>query len=539
MKILPKYAIGLFLLTVSFAKAQDLSTQYAETITQDQLREHLTIIASDEMEGRETGTPGQFKAAAYISEHFKNLGLTTISEDEEGKPSYYQYLDLYKKGWTEAYMIVNGKKRTFFKDFYPNGMVNVPDETITEVVFAGYGLKGDSYNDLENIDLKDKGVVVFEDFPKNRNGEAIPISKKEPTFNSDESKAKYYNKKKVDDLKAAGASVIFIISNDNEDVFLNRATERKAVLGRFNRMMLEKAKPAPVTPTPTLVVSKKLASEMLGITSVKMTKINKKISKKASPYRGKAISSSVTFKVKRDQEIVKSMNVLGFMEGTDKKDEVLVITSHYDHIGMNSKGEVYNGADDDGSGTCAVLEIAEAFVEAKKNGNGPRRSILFMTVTGEEKGLLGSRYFTDIAPLIPLDKIMCNLNIDMIGRIDKKHADNDKYIYLIGSDKLSSQLHAVSEKANSDYINFELDYEFNDPKDPNRFYYRSDHYNFAKNNIPVIFYFSGVHKDYHGLGDEVDKILFPKYTQVARLVFHTAWELVHRDQKIIVDSAKK
>jgi Zn-dependent M28 family amino/carboxypeptidase len=162
-----------------------------------------------------------------------------------------------------------------------------------------------------------------------------------------------------------------------------------------------------------------------------------------------------------------------------------------------------------------------------------------MTVTGEEKGLLGSQYYTDKDPIIPLSKTVCDLNIDMIGRIDKQHEPKEEYVYLIGSDKLSSELHQISEEVNKKYINYDLDYTFNDPKDPNRFYYRSDHYNFAKNKIPVIFYFTGVHEDYHRPGDDVEKILFPKYQQITRLVFQTAWELVNREERIKVDSNKQ
>ena len=215
------------------------------------------------------------------------------------------------------------------------------------------------------------------------------------------------------------------------------------------------------------------------------------------------------------------------------KKEVLVVTSHYDHIGIVD-GEINNGADDDGSGTVAVLEIAQSFMEAYKNGSGPRRSILFMNVVGEEKGLLGSEWYSE-NPVFPLEYTVANLNIDMIGRVDEDHEGNDNYIYLIGSDKLSSQLHRISEKSNIRYIGLELDYTFNAPDDPNRFYYRSDHYNFAKHNIPVIFYFSGVHEDYHAPGDDYEKIMYNKTAKVARLVFHTAWELVNRDKKIVVD----
>ena len=191
------------------------------------------------------------------------------------------------------------------------------------------------------------------------------------------------------------------------------------------------------------------------------------------------------------------------------------------------------GADDDGSGTVAVLEIAQAFMKAKQEGHGPRRSILFLNVSGEEKGLLGSQYYTE-NPIYPLNNTITDLNVDMIGRIDENH-ENDKYVYLIGADRLSTDLHLISEACNEEYANLELDYTFNKKSDPNKFYYRSDHYNFAKNNIPVIFYFSGVHEDYHKPTDDVEKILFPKMVQISRLIFHTAWELANRNQKPAID----
>ncbi|UBM60324.1 M28 family peptidase [Marinilongibacter aquaticus] len=229
-----------------------------------------------------------------------------------------------------------------------------------------------------------------------------------------------------------------------------------------------------------------------------------------------------------------SMNVLGYLEGSSKKDEVVVITAHYDHIGISADGQINNGADDDGSGTSAVIEIARAFAKAKAEGHGPARSILFMTVAGEEKGLLGSSYYTDVKPVLPLDKLVCDLNIDMIGRKDKHH-DTDNYLYLIGADKISTELDEISKSTNEKYGHFALDYTYNDEKDPNRFYYRSDHYNFAKNGIPVIFYFTGVHEDYHKPGDDIDKILFPKYTRIVRLIFHTAWEVANRDKRLEKD----
>ncbi len=229
---------------------------------------------------------------------------------------------------------------------------------------------------------------------------------------------------------------------------------------------------------------------------------------------------------------IKGENVLGFIEGTDLKEELIIITAHYDHLGKH-EDKIFNGADDDGSGTVAALEIAEAFMLAKKEGHGPRRSVLIMPVSGEEKGLLGSAFYAD-NPIYPLENTVANLNIDMIGRIDDWHENGD-YVYLIGADMLSQELHDISEQINKEYIGLDLDYRFNAEDDPNRYYYRSDHYNFAKNNIPVIFYFNGVHEDYHKVTDTAEKIDFNKIQTITRLVFLTAWELANRDERIVVD----
>ncbi len=233
------------------------------------------------------------------------------------------------------------------------------------------------------------------------------------------------------------------------------------------------------------------------------------------------------------KNLIKGENIIGYIEGTDLKEELLVITAHYDHLGIHSDTLIYNGADDDGSGTVAIMEIAEAFMLAKKEGKGPRRSVLIMPVSGEEKGLLGSKYYTD-NPIYPLENTIANLNVDMIGRIDDFH-DNPDYVYLIGSDRLSTELHEISEAVNNKHFNLKLDYTFNEEDDPNRYYYRSDHYNFAKNKIPVIFYFNGVHEDYHQTSDTVEKINFQKIQKITRFIFLTAWELANRDDRPKLD----
>jgi len=281
-------------------------------------------------------------------------------------------------------------------------------------------------------------------------------------------------------------------------------------------------------------ISKQMADDILQKETVET--IKQKISATRKPLNS-LVKIDFTIKIKNEVEKVSSENVLAYVEGSDLKEQLVIITAHYDHLGMEGS-KIFNGADDDGSGTAAVIELAKTFEKAKKEGFGPRRSMLFMTVAGEEKGLLGSSYYVQ-NPVFPLKNTVCDLNIDMIGRVDPKHENNPDYIYLIGSDKLSSQLHSISENANKTYSNLELDYTYNDEKDRNRFYYRSDHYNFAKNGIPVIFYFNGVHADYHKETDEVEKINFDKMEKITRLVFFTAWELVNRNERIEVDSNKK
>ncbi|OWP83678.1 peptidase M28 [Flavobacterium davisii] len=230
-----------------------------------------------------------------------------------------------------------------------------------------------------------------------------------------------------------------------------------------------------------------------------------------------------------------SENIWVFIKGTEKPDEIVIVSAHYDHIGMKN-GEIYNGADDDGSGTVSLLEMAEAFQQAKNEGHGPKRSILFLHVTGEEHGLHGSRFYSE-NPLYPLKNTIANVNIDMIGRRDDLHKDSNNYVYIIGSDYLSSDLYNIVEEANSNFVNLKLDYKYNDKNDPNRFYYRSDHYNFAKHNIPSVFLFNGTHEDYHKPTDDPEKIEYDVLTKRTKLAFSIIWDLANRKEKPVVDKS--
>ena len=266
------------------------------------------------------------------------------------------------------------------------------------------------------------------------------------------------------------------------------------------------------------------------------TLLNKAKSNSFLNEAAKIIPTPVSYRYDKSSETINACNVLGIVEGTDKKNEFVFLTAHYDHLGIQD-GKIYNGADDDGSGTVTVLQMATAFAKAKKDGKGPRRTVVFMTVSGEEKGLWGSEYYTD-NPIFPLEKTSVDLNTDMIGRIDteRKTADTLNYVYVVGHDKISSELPFINEDANNKNTKLVLDYKFDDPNDPNRIYYRSDHYNFARKGIPVLFFYDGMlQSDYHKTTDDIDKINWPLFEKRAQMIFFTAWEMANRDKMLVRD----
>src|SRR5690606_27272493 len=337
--------------------------------------------------------------------------------------------------------------------------------------------------------------------------------------------------KRLQEVLAQKPQMIFAVSSETESMISTLGAGQHQ-----SRMMLRsRYKPAEST-TGVAHITYDLANQLLKRSGRSFRELQAQINRTGKPIT-QVIKAEVVATYGTSIKEVKSDNVLGYLEGTDLTDELVVISAHYDHVGIEN-GEIYNGADDDGSGTTALLEMARAFQKSKNEGHGPRRSVLFLAVTAEEKGLLGSAYYTD-HPVYPLSNTVTNLNIDMIGRIDTAHESNPEYIYLIGSDKLSSELHSISEEVNTKFTKLTLDYKYNAPDDPERIYYRSDHYNFAKHGIPVIFYFNGVHADYHKPTDTIDKINFDLLVKRTRLVFHTAWEIANRNKRLVVDVNNK
>jgi hypothetical protein len=501
----------------------DLSNRYAATITKEDLSAHLHVLASDEYEGRETGTPGNEKAAKYIADHFKSLGLPAIGVEN----SYYQNVAFNKTGWGENTMAVNGNEYKHLWDYMAFATINedMINMSSDEVIFLGYGIDDPKYSDYKGNNVKGKIIMINKGEPINQDSISYITGTKE----SSEWTSNIW--KKLALAQEKGVKSVFIIEDRIKQILdRNRRflVSPSLELGDGTVEEKEYANHAYISTT--------IAKEIIGSKAKKITKWRKKNTKKGKAKDIK-LSPDLKLNFQREVDVLKGYNVMGYIEGSDKKDEVIVISGHYDHLGIRGT-DIYNGADDNGSGTSSVLEMAEAFATAKAEGNGPRRSVLCLLVTGEEKGLLGSEFYAE-NPVFPIESTVANVNIDMVGRADSQYANNPAYIYVIGSDRLSTDLHKINETVNSEYSQITLDYKYNSEEDPNRYYFRSDHYNFAKKGIPAIFFFSGVHEDYHRITDTVDKILFDKMERVDRHIFHVAWELANREDRIVVDGEVK
>jgi Zn-dependent M28 family amino/carboxypeptidase len=466
---------------------------YAKSITVDDLKKHLYIIAGAEMEGRGTGTAGERRAAAYIENQFRTIGLIPGN-----KESYQLHWPVFQDSITGSSIEVNGKSFEANKDFAVNiNMSYSSTMSSSEVVFVGYGLSDSTKDDYKGVDVKGKIVLVLP------GGQVAGTSaRRPPAFFIQEAAAKN------------GAAAVLLVQT-------NFPRPAGAAIGQQYTNGFRKT----ISPN-TFTISEAVAEAIMGddYKAVKETI-------KAGNAPSKTYSANITLDFTKKTSTIQSSNVIGYVEGSDKRDEFVFITAHYDHLGKRDS-VIFYGADDDGSGTVSVLELAEAFAKAKAEGKGPRRTVVFMTVAGEERGLWGSAYYGD-NPIFPLEKTTVDLNIDMIGRTDpERKGDSSNYVYVVGDDKLSTDLRPISEAMNKKYAKMELDYKFNDPNDKQQIYYRSDHYNFARKGVPIIFYFDGIHADYHRPSDTPDKINYELMTKRARFVFHTAWEMANRNEML-------
>lgn len=482
----------------AFAQVDEQALRYAGTITEAELKEHLTTLASDSFQGRDTGKEGQKLAAAYLKDQFAKSGIPPLPTADPAAivEGYFQPYELIEVRSGSIRIETADRTLEFRRELAYFSEVLRTDVSISTAVYCG--------KEADPAKTSLRGRVVLLDASGFGEGASVlgPLQGR------------------IDKCKTAGATLVLVsvpsISKLMEEVHMG-GTRVRLPEGDQKADQVGNG-------VQTIFVDEPAMNALLGRTT---------IAKLARKKRTREVKLRCDVKVSVQEQRFLAENVLAYIEGTEKKEEVVVITAHYDHIGVEN-GTVYNGADDDGSGTVALLEIAQAFALAKAEGHGPKRSVLVMPVSGEEKGLLGSRYYSE-HPVFPLENTVADLNIDMIGRFDSTHAASPPYVYIIGSDRLSSELHAINERANETYTHLDLDYAFNAESDPNRFYFRSDHYNFARKGIPSIFYFSGVHEDYHQPTDDVSKIRFDMLYQRALLVFHTAWILANQEARIVVD----
>ena len=496
------------------------TAEATSSITARDLKKHLSFLASDELGGRYTLSPSNRVAARYLASQLESYGYRGAARGGsflQRVPLSYRDVD---RTVSRVTLNVGGMKRDFgYADAF---LAEVPtDMNISGgLVFVGYGISspGNNYDDYAGLNVKGKIVVIADGSPESLRNKRLG--------DSERAEAAALAHGAIGAVKIPDAQTL--ISWD----------QIKAYLGGSQQLGL----PPKTTQSGKRLPEIAAGPELIKAIAKAMGKENQDLIKYANRFKPLEIAAAAEVRLRVDvKEAPPAQNVAGILDGADPKlkDEYVVFSAHYDHLKTSDKGEVYHGADDDGSGTVSVLEIAQAF----SLGPRPRRSILIIFHTGEELGLFGSEYNTDYEPVVPLQKLVADFNIDMVGRsrpagdddpLDAHLTDKDS-IYIIGADKLSTELNSLSEETNLATARLKFDYTYNDEKHPERFYYRSDHYNYAKHGIPIIFYFTGVHRDYHKTSDSVDKIDFEKMERIDKMIFATGWRVANLDHRVVVD----
>lgn len=513
---------------------------YQQQIQVDFLRQHLSVLAHDSLQGRETGTAGQKIAGRYLARQYEAMGLQPMGDNN----SYFQNFELSAVQ----------RDSTVFKLYEGNQLVDRSvessdttgnfirafggaDSLSGDIIFGGFGVNDPDHGvmHLGDANLEGKWVLIFQDIPYVVDGDTLI----DTAYNGSE---------RFRTILKSGAEGVLIIAPMQENEFEASARQMARLSysepQRLNLTYLNEST-ATELPQGYNTIKPSLAAQMLGLSGgpESLEQYRQELIQNITEFRPESTDYSLTHLPYTSRKTIGSENVVAMLEGSDPqlKDEVVVLTAHYDHVGIgqpDSTGDaIYNGADDDGSGTVALLNMAKAYTQAKEDGYTPRRSILFLHVSGEEIGLMGSRYYSD-HPVIPMDKTVANINIDMIGRIDSVHKQQDisEYSYIIGSELISSELDSLLKVANDRSGQIELDKGYNDLKDPNQFYRRSDHWNFGRFRVPFIFFFTGVHEDYHRPSDEIHKIRFSKMAEIIRTIYATSVVVANEEKPPAVDN---
>jgi len=505
--------IILILLSVQFLYAQNQSINETGLIY---LRSNLEILASDLFEGRETATRGEQLAALFISKELTKYGVKPFGDDG----TYFQFFDIMVRKVepeTELTIISSHGVSKVLKlgdDFYLS-KEKVPADRYkgveSNIVFAGFGITAASYNynDYNGIDVEGKVVLIQAGIPE------VDAER----FSAQDRKRFSDRNYKIENAKKQGATGVLMILGGKKVKYWEYI-KKYALSPSESLLNTDEENNYSI---PVAILSEESGKYLLLDEENSYDEILE-ASEKGKSLSGFDLTKKIVFNYKVNSEIKQGRNVIGIIEGTKEKlkDEYVVLTAHYDHEGIVG-GVIYNGADDNGSGTVAILEAGRRLAHLKNNN----RSILIIFHGGEEKGLLGSEYLTKNGEFI--NNVICGINVDMVGREDTES------IFSIGSGNLSTELYKLVEKVNSQTVKFELDYTFDEPNDPNRYYYRSDHYNYAKRNIPIVFFYDHMTDDYHEPTDDVDKINFEIIEKVSTLITELALKISNLDHRLKVD----
>jgi hypothetical protein len=515
--------------------------EFVDVISRDLLYQHLSILASNDMEGRNTGSIGIEKAADYLAQQYAKLGL--VAPGENG--SYFQTVPFMGTKTQHLEFSLSKKRDSGVIAYTAPAPLSDTNLLFTRmqggkgimegnIVFAGFGAVDTTYgvDPFGNMNIKGTWVLIFQDLPRVFEGDTLLGQR-------------INNQGRLLDLiiRREAAGVILIDSEPTLPFEIYVEAFRKQIETPGNIRFADR--PAPNTLAGGyLRVHPELAAHLLGVDGMAgLNALKAKVQSNMRGFNAQLLEDGLSMTIDEQQVEVPSRNVLAFLEGSDPvlKDEIVVLSSHYDHVGISlpdANGDyINNGADDDGSGTAGVLAVATAFAQAAENGYRPRRSILFLNVTAEEKGLLGSRYYSD-NPVFPIENHIANINMDMIGRDATEHIEKgiSDGVYIIGASLISSTLDSLLTVSNSKTHNLNFDMSLNNVRDPQQIYRRSDHWNFGRLGIPFVFYFTGIHEDYHRPSDEVDKINFDKYTKITQLIYQNTLEIANSDKRPVVDN---
>ncbi|MEX2602315.1 MAG: M20/M25/M40 family metallo-hydrolase [Balneolaceae bacterium] len=523
--------------------SNEVMLEYREAISEEFLLGQLSAIAHDSLQGRETGMPGQKQAAHYLAGYYNQLGFKPMGDE-----GYFQYFGLNAEQ-TDSLVFsiynVSGRDTALVRHekAVPGnrpGFLRLAGSNTAhkgEILFAGFGVNDPSrgVHHLEGADFRDNWVLIFDDIPYIANGDTL-IDPSITDINRPDSL-----------FEKTGAAGILFISGDSQESFESRSELASTLIQKPRSMRLaylDTSTRSVPDQKGYLEVSPLLAAELLGLGSVdELEELREETIREISSFEAKELGYQLDYRPYEGTREIRTENVVALLEGADPelRDEVVVLMAHYDHVGItnpdNNGDMINNGADDNGSGTAGLMAAAQALHQAAEAGNRLKRSVLFLHVSAEEKGLLGSRYYSD-HPAIPIEQTVTAFNADMIGRSDARNveAGDTDYVYIIGGNIISSELDSLVHVANDRTVEMRLDYFFNDLQDRNQFYRRSDHWNFGRLGVPFVFFFTGVHEDYHRPSDHIENVDIPKLVRTSRLVYSSTVEVANYDGRPGVDN---